>query len=960
MAEYKRISRYYPGCDGTKIAVDLYIPATEQRVPVLVECGYDDRRRAFDMRKETLERFLEAGYALAFIEPRGSGASYGVSEGFFSPRDADDLAVIVDAITLEPWCNGKAGSFGGSNKGQSQQLMLTRQPKRLFASAPCDCNPDFYYQNFCNGASSLPRRPGHHASAENIGTPVDEDPAPDYPLAHEALECHRMNLGFLEQHVPNMFRDQVNPRIGYAPNLEIPAWSYMDKIRHGHVQVYQNAAWFDPGCTGEIFGWKSWGGKLLLGPWRHCEIYRGGSDLPNGSFDWAAEHIRFFDPILKGRDNGSQDEPPILYYTQGAKEGEEWRYAADLPLDTQTQPDLYLSPDGGLREEDVPAGKLDYTVRSDLTLYPGFGKLDRRITADMGDYESKSLCFTLPPLEKDLELTGIPVLNLWVTSTHTDGNFIAALDEVLPDGSSCFITEGAMRASHAKLNPGTIRDAFGVPYHRGYRADAVQLSPDQPTLLAFNLEATSRIVKKGSRLRIAVSCGGSGYDQPEGFPEEAPTVTVHTGGRFASFLRLPVIAPNVTKFTGTLTLDGKPEPASVYAFKRSVYVERSGRRWRKFDCLQVFPDGDHTRFVTRAFTAVRRPIAGGMALTIAVPGLAFTGSGKLPDTGTLGETSWEIKRAMPGFPGPRLPKTTYRNLYVASVPVSKEAPGSSNPQPRHTLDLMVDVILPETGKAPYPCCVYIHGFGGSNHDFEATAPDFLARGIAVASIDYRLPPPTPWPACGWDAKGCFRYLKAHAAELGLDPSRFAVLGGSMGGHLTSMIAACNGSRADEGDIGGNTEFDSGVKAACASFAFTDFFGMGDDCAAVWPLQADRIARCDGPYAPLASMLDYVGPGKGMADVKLHLHDPDPKYVALREKARDASPICHVTPKSAPTALVHGIFECGIQVPMGQSLRFFEALTRAGVKSLLLCNNNGIYGADPEVRQAVVEFIASRI
>ncbi len=960
MVEYKRVSRYYPGCDGTKLAVDLYIPVTEQRIPVLVECGYDDRRRAFDMRKDTLERFLEEGYALALIEPRGFGASYGVSEGFFSPRDADDLAAVVDAITLEDWCNGRAGSFGGSNKGQSQQLMLTRQPKRLFAAAPCDCNPDFYYQNFCNGVSSLPRRPGHHASAENIGTPVDEDPAPDYPLAHEALECHRLNLGFLEQHVPNMFRDQVNPRIGYAPNLEIPAWSYMDKIRHGHVQVYQNAAWFDPGCTGEIFGWKSWGGKLLLGPWRHCEIYRGGSDLPGGGFDWVAEHIRFFDPILKDRDNDSQDEPPILYYTVGAKEGEEWRYAADLPLDTQTQPDLYLTADGAMGEAVPAEGKTEYTVRSDLRLYPGFGKLDRRITADMGEYEGKSLCFTLPPLEKDLELTGIPVLSLWVTSTHTDGNFIAALDEVLPDGSSRFLTEGAMRASHGKTMGGTIRDAFGVPYHRGHAADAIQLSSEKPTLLSFNLEALSCIVKKGSRLRIALSCGGSGYDQPEGFPAEMPTITVYTGGRFASFLRLPVVAPNVTKFTGTLTLDGKPEPASVYAFKRSVYIERAGRRWRRFDCQQVYPEGDQLRFVTRAFTAVRRPIPGGMALTIAVPGLAFTGSGKLPDTGTLWEKSWEIKRAGPGFPGPRLPKATYPNLYVATVPVSKEHPGEGNPQMRHALDLFIDLHIPETGKAPYPCAVYIHGFGGSNHDFEANAPDFLERGIAVASIEYRLPPPTPWPACGYDAKGCFRYLKAHAGELGLDPNRFAVIGGSMGGHLTTMIAACNGSKADEGDIGGNTEFDSGVKAACASFPFTDFFHMGEDNAWVWPLQPDRVARCDGPYAPLASLLDFVGPGKGMGALKQHLHDPDPFYQALLEKARDASPICHVTEKSAPTVLVHGIFECGIQVPMGQSVRFFEALTRKGVKSLLLCNNNGIYGADPEVKQAVIEFIASRI
>ena len=960
MAEYTRISRYYPGCDGTKLAVDLYLPVTEQPVPVLVECGYEDRRRSFEGRREVLERFLEAGYALALIEPRGFGASYGVSEGFFSPRDAEDLACIVDAVTLEPWCSGRAGSFGGSNKGQSQQLMLTRQPKRLFAAVPCDCNPDFYYQNFTNGASALPRRPGHHASGEAIGTPVDDDPAPDYPQAHEALECHRMNLGFLEQHMPNMFRDTVNPRIGYAPNVEIPAWSYMDAIRHGHTTVYQNAAWFDPGCTGEIFGWKSWGGKLLLGPWRHCEIYRGGSDLPAGTYDWVEDHIRFFDAVLKGRENGVLDEPPILYYTVGAPEGEEWRYAADLPLDTQTQPDLYFTPDGGMGEALPRAGTLEYTVREDVRLYPGFGKLDRRITADMGETEAKSLCFTLPPLDRDLELTGIPILNLYVTGTHTDGNFIAALDEVLPDGSSRFITDGAMRASHARMHPGTIRDAFGVPYHRGYAGDAVQLSPDKPTLLSFNLEAVSRIVKKGSRLRVALSCGGSGYDQPEGFPDQPPTFTVHVGGAFASFLRLPVIAPNVTKFTGTLSLNGRQEQANVYAFKRSVYIERAGRRWRKFDCRQVFPRGEETRFVTRAFTAVRRSVPGGMGLTIAAEGLTFSGFGRLPDTGCLGEISTEIKRAMPGFPGPRLPKPTYKNLYVATVPVAKEAPGQSNPQPRHTLDLFVDLILPETGAAPYPCCVYIHGFGGSNHDFEANAPDFLARGIAVASIEYRLPPPTPWPACGDDARACIRYLKGSAEKLGLDPRRFAVLGGSMGGHLTAMLAACNGRREDEGDVGGYPEQDCSVKAACASFPFTDFFTMGDDNAAVWPLQPERVGRSDGPYAPLASMLGYVGPGKGMGELKMHLHDPDPGYQALLEKARDASPVYHVTERSAPTVLVHGIFECGIQVPMGQSVRFFEALTRKGVKSLLLCNNNGIYGADPEVRRAVVEFIANRI
>ena len=46
--------------------------------------------------------------------------------------------------------------------------------------------------------------------------------------------------------------------------------------------------------------------------------------------------------------------------------------------------------------------------------------------------------------------------------------------------------------------------------------------------------------------------------------------------------------------------------------------------------------------------------------------------------------------------------------------------------------------------------------------------------------------------------------------------------------------------------------------------------------------------------------------------------------------------------------------------MGQSLRMFQAYTRKGVKSLLLCNNNGLFGEDPEVKQAVVDFLTSRV
>ena len=63
---------------------------------------------------------------------------------------------------------------------------------------------------------------------------------------------------------------------------------------------------------GAIFAHKIFDGKLLIGPWRHCEIYRCNKaeeeqlalsgtvmDRPNGAFDWEEEYVRFFDHVLK-------------------------------------------------------------------------------------------------------------------------------------------------------------------------------------------------------------------------------------------------------------------------------------------------------------------------------------------------------------------------------------------------------------------------------------------------------------------------------------------------------------------------------------------------------------------------------------------------------------------------------------------------------------------------------------
>ena len=67
---------------------------------------------------------------------------------------------------------------------------------------------------------------------------------------------------------------------------------------------------------------------------------------------------------------------------------------------------------------------------------------------DFTENGTKGLTCTTPPLGEDLEVTGHPVVNLWVTSSADDGDFFVYLEEVDAEGRSNYVSEGVLRASH--------------------------------------------------------------------------------------------------------------------------------------------------------------------------------------------------------------------------------------------------------------------------------------------------------------------------------------------------------------------------------------------------------------------------------------------------------------------------------------------------------------------------------
>jgi acetyl esterase/lipase len=92
---------------------------------------------------------------------------------------------------------------------------------------------------------------------------------------------------------------------------------------------------------------------------------------------------------------------------------------------------------------------------------------------------------------------------------------------------------------------------------------------------------------------------------------------------------------------------------------------------------------------------------------------------------------------------------------------------------------------------PAPCVIVVHGGGwdsGERTQLPALNSYLARRGFAVAAVSYRLTPQAIWPAQRDDVRAAVTYLKTHAQELGIDSTRFVLLGRSAGGQIAEAVA----------------------------------------------------------------------------------------------------------------------------------------------------------------------------
>lgn len=568
----------------------------------------------FDMAEivPNMEFLLSHGYAMVVSDMRGTGASFG-SQLPLMPQLGQDGKEMIDWIAEQPWSNGRVGMMGGSYLGWIQYMTAANQPEALACIMPEVFGFDVYtsairpggilagrwlysfdrvltklnrnwYDLRTNAVPSLPvidedgdgrltdERPIMDSTSQAIAaSPVYRDKAARKNHVYYQASLEHLNNVSVRTFADSVhrFRDAPGPQ-GYD-SLSFPMVSpahYVPEIRETRIPIYHVAGWFDGFTKGAFQYYASMGdtypGNLFVAPRFHFgavpRYYRKELGYEGKYSDHLGhEQLRFFDRYLKGIDNGFEERPPVLIFVMNKG----WVQAASWPLPQEQRQFFHLGDEntlGGDPTEGVDHYSVDFTAHSDygrqernrwLMTTAGPGTVMRRTKLD-----EQCIWYQTEPMADGLEVTGHPVVTLWLSSNQSEGDVYVYLEDVAPDGTATYVTEGLLRSAYRRLvdNDDIVDGQYDVkpelPWH-GYRqADYLPESlGDQPVELSFDLIPTSWYFRPGHRVRISIAGADAGNFElnpilcPGGTPESCVETIyhIHKGPDYPSGIDLPVI-----------------------------------------------------------------------------------------------------------------------------------------------------------------------------------------------------------------------------------------------------------------------------------------------------------------------------------------------------------------------------------------------------------------------------------
>jgi hypothetical protein len=535
--------------DGVELAADVFRPKRDGAVvaePLPVVWCHDRYHRSdvaggiLTTKLDTqpwLREVLKHGYVIAVVDARGTGASTGARTTEFGEDEAHDGYDVTEWFARQDWCNGRVGMYGDSYLAITQLLTAGTAPPHLHAIFPEMALLDLYSFLYPGGVLRDDFARNWSRMVRELDTEVEAAPVAGRAGTAADVLRGRSGVDVVGRARALPYRDSEDPGSGERPYRALSPSRAIERISASGVPICHLAGWYDLWVRDAVVWFANLENpqRLIIGGWSHNS--RAGIDL-------AAEHLRWYDYWLKGIDNGVMGEPPIRYFTMSAPAGTEWRSASAWPPPEARPTAFYfhdgsMDPEAPVGDEAADAYTADYSTTS--------GRETRWVNGYGGGFryalsanDRKALTYSTGPLGADLEVTGHPVVHLYVSCSHPDVDVFVYLEEVDERGESHYVSEGVLRASHRAL--GTAPYAYlGLPYHPS-TADVVEPLGSDVAELVIDLHPTSNVFVAGRRVRVVITCCDAD-NAATPVLDPPPVLTVHRSARHPSLIRLPVMPP---------------------------------------------------------------------------------------------------------------------------------------------------------------------------------------------------------------------------------------------------------------------------------------------------------------------------------------------------------------------------------------------------------------------------------
>jgi uncharacterized protein len=490
-----------PMPDGVTLLADRYAPAgalqARQGQPplILVRCPYG-RRGPFGVLAGRL--FAERGFQSVVQSCRGTFGSGGQLDPLGRIEQTDALAT-VEWLRKQPWYPGWFGTWGPSYLGVTQWALagLGLPDHKAMAVQVSTSKPREMI--WAGGSFALETMLGwtdQVARQERTG----------------AIFLQRLRARTLTRLMGQLPLGDLDRLATGATKPHYQAWladepGYWDQhnFADGPVKLVASigmiAGWHDiflPSQLRDYAELRRAGHepRLTIGPWRHIDNAASAAYVRDG--------LAFLRAQLSDEAGGPPADPVRIFVT-GA---EQWRDLPAWPPASSAQP-WYLHSGGELgvsQPADAEPDRYTYDPADPTPnlagplISPGAARVDNRVLEARPDV----LTFTSGPISADLEVIGVPAVDLHVGSSREHTDVFARLCEVDPSGRSVNICDGLLRLSPGQPPAG----------------------PDGVRHAQFELWPTAHRFRAGNRLRLQVSSGAHPrYARNPGTGDPVPTAT---------------------------------------------------------------------------------------------------------------------------------------------------------------------------------------------------------------------------------------------------------------------------------------------------------------------------------------------------------------------------------------------------------------------------------------------------